>query len=518
MKKKGMLKQIVAGALAIGLSLPMMWMSPSTYAQEMATEETAQEYGGREFESELEELSGEETKDENSVTELQEETTEAISTGEEPADRGFADAEWIPVNQSIYGSGSQYYKFTIDHNGYFTINLQHDMDENNWNIFYEMYVYDSNLNRISTWYTWGYKSNITTCRLGFPQGTYYIQIHKNYYTASDYSLCVNYTQTSTYETEFNNGFTTADLIELGTTYNGNLYSSEDEDYYKFRLSKKGYINFAFGHQMMDDDNMYYEITLYNSNQEKVYTTKSSGYKRTVTSGNMQLSAGTYYIKVTQYWYGTSNFTTNPYSIRVQVPTIKVTSIKLNKKWVGLNRGGTTTLKATVSPYNASNKTVTWKSSNTKVATVSSTGKVTAKATGTAVITCTAKDGSGKKATCKITVYNNTQAYVARIYTKALGRSAEQGGLNYWTNEIQSGNRTPVQVAEEFFFAPEFVNKKLNNTEYVKVLYRTFMGREYDKGGLDYWVARLNKGESRKSVLEAFAGCPEFQKIVRSFGL
>ena len=45
-----------------------------------------------------------------------------------------------------------------------------------------------------------------------------------------------------------------------------------------------------------------------------------------------------------------------------------------------------------------------------------------------------------------------------------------------------------------------------------------MGREYDKDGLDYWVARLNKGESRKSVLEAFAGCPEFQKIVKSFGL
>ena len=196
----------------------------------------------------------------------------------------------------------------------------------------------------------------------------------------------------------------------------------------------------------------------------------------------------------------------------------VKSIVNMKSMLSMQPGTTYKLKVTVQPTNASNKALTWKSSNTKVATVSSTGKVTAKAAGTAVITCTTKDGSGKKATCKITVYNNTQAYVARIYTKALGRSAEPAGLKYWTNEIQAGNRTPVQVAEEFFFAPEFVNKKLNNTEYVKVLYRTFMGREYDKGGLDYWVARLNKGESRKSVLEAFAGCPEFQKIVRSFGL
>ena len=60
------------------------------------------------------------------------------------------------------------------------------------------------------------------------------------------------------------------------------------------------------------------------------------------------------------------------------------------------------LKAAAKPTNAE-QTVTWKSSNTKIATVDKNGKVKAKKKGTCTITCTAKDGSGKKATCKITV-------------------------------------------------------------------------------------------------------------------
>ena len=204
----------------------------------------------------------------------------------------------------------------------------------------------------------------------------------------------------------------------------------------------------------------------------------------------------------------------------QILPVSVAEIILSKNILDLKSGETAVLTATIAPETVTNKILNWESSNPAVATVDNTGKVTAKAVGTVTITCTAKDGSGKKATCRITVrnYTKSEAYVARIYTKALGRNPEIGGLKYWTGEINAKRKTPVQVAEQFFFAPEFTNKKLNNTEYVKVLYRTFMGREADRGGLNYWVERLNKGESRKSVLEAFAGCPEFRKIVKSFVL
>lgn len=80
----------------------------------------------------------------------------------------------------------------------------------------------------------------------------------------------------------------------------------------------------------------------------------------------------------------------------------VTSISLSKK-ATMYTGKKLTLKAKVNPANASNKALTWKSSNTKVAKVASNGVVTGVKAGTVKITATAKDGSRKSATCTVTV-------------------------------------------------------------------------------------------------------------------
>ena len=80
-----------------------------------------------------------------------------------------------------------------------------------------------------------------------------------------------------------------------------------------------------------------------------------------------------------------------------------TGVSLNNTSATLNTGQTLQLTATVTPSTAMNKNVTWKSSNTNVATVSSSGLVTAKGPGTATITVTTADGSNKSATCTITV-------------------------------------------------------------------------------------------------------------------
>ncbi len=67
------------------------------------------------------------------------------------------------------------------------------------------------------------------------------------------------------------------------------------------------------------------------------------------------------------------------------------------------------LEATVSGEKATNKNVTWKSSNKKIATVNSKGKVTGKKVGTCIITVTATDGSGAYAECELRVFRATNS-------------------------------------------------------------------------------------------------------------
>lgn len=109
-------------------------------------------------------------------------------------------------------------------------------------------------------------------------------------------------------------------------------------------------------------------------------------------------------------------------------------------------------------------------------------------------------------------------YVGRLYDKALDRHPDDDGMNWWCTNIKNHTMTPVAAAESFILSPEFESKNLNNEEYIKVLYRTFMGREYDQDGMNYWLGRINNGESRRTILRCFAGCPEFTAIAARAGI
>ena len=106
-------------------------------------------------------------------------------------------------------------------------------------------------------------------------------------------------------------------------------------------------------------------------------------------------------------------------------TIPVTSVKLNKTSQTIEKGATVSLTATVNPSNATNKNVTWKSSNTKVATVDQNGKVKGTAKGTATITVTTKDGA-KTATCKVTVKDPANIKVTSVKLNKTSQTIRKG--------------------------------------------------------------------------------------------
>ena len=108
-------------------------------------------------------------------------------------------------------------------------------------------------------------------------------------------------------------------------------------------------------------------------------------------------------KVKGVKYGTATITCTSNATGLSTSCeVTVVYVKLSKTTVGLEKDKTLTLKTTVYPSTLEDRSVTWKSSDTKIATVSSSGKVTGVGYGTATITCTSK-ATGIKATCKVTV-------------------------------------------------------------------------------------------------------------------
>ena len=133
-------------------------------------------------------------------------------------------------------------------------------------------------------------------------------------------------------------------------------------------------------------------------------------------------------------------------------TCKVTvidgSVKLNKTKVTLEKGKTVTLKATVTPSTLTDKSVTWKSSNTAIATVSTAGKVKGVKAGTATITCTSK-ATGLSATCKVTVgyvkLDKTEAVVEKTKTLTLKATVYPSSLTDKSVTWKSSNTAVATV-------------------------------------------------------------------------
>ena len=117
-----------------------------------------------------------------------------------------------------------------------------------------------------------------------------------------------------------------------------------------------------------------------------------------------------------------------YTLSIKPAFVPVTGLKLSSESLTLQEKGSHTLTATVEPADATNKSVTWESSDTDIATVDDDGTVTAVSAGKATIIATAADGSGVSASCEVTVTHGNMVQTP----KKDATCTAYGTKGYWT--------------------------------------------------------------------------------------
>ena len=249
-------------------------------------------------------------------------STQFVSAGEscaEPND-DFATASFIGINGTLNGQiavNDRYdiYYFNVPQDGRITFNMTSYMR------YYSMYIYDyagkeiwgtdfNEWNENLKYRSDGYDVDLTT-------GNYYLKITGYRYRTSDastgnYTLGMSYAAASVTFTEPNNDFITANAISSGGNILGHIAINDRFDNYKFSISKKQNIRVHITSYMK-----YYTIVLYDSTGEKVWYTDGNEWNENVGYRSdsytiEDLSAGSYYLKVTGYRYGESDGSTGTY--------------------------------------------------------------------------------------------------------------------------------------------------------------------------------------------------------------
>ena len=113
---------------------------------------------------------------------------------------------------------------------------------------------------------------------------------------------------------------------------------------------------------------------------------------------------------------------------------------------------------------------------------------------------------------------NAIAFATRLYTECLGRDPETEGLNFWSLGLTNLELTGSQAAHEFFFSKEFNDHNYNNDELLTRMYKTFMGRDPDDDGMNYWLNEMNNGMTKEQVFDCFVSSAEFTQICKDYAI
>jgi hypothetical protein len=111
--------------------------------------------------------------------------------------------------------------------------------------------------------------------------------------------------------------------------------------------------------------------------------------------------------------------------------------------------------------------------------------------------------------------------VRQYYLAILDREPDQAGWDWWTNQIEHINQQlGIYVGEGFqalarfyFNSDEYLAKGKTDSEFLVDVYQTFLQREPDQAGFDFWMAQLTAGLTRGMVITQFAYSDEFKQYM-----
>lgn len=160
---------------------------------------------------------------------------------------------------------------------------------------------------------------------------------------------------------------------------------------------------------------------------------------------------------------------------------------------------------------------TWWSGTPSMLSVDRLGNATGIYSGMGNVFCKV-NGVNYSGTIRVNDGSLVRNFASRLYSVALTRTPDPSGLDYWTARLSNREITGTQAAYGFFFSAEFQNANLSNEAYIQRLYQTFLGRDPEPSGYNYWLTRMADGASRTEVFYGFSGSAEFAGICAYAGI
>ena len=354
------------------------------------------------------------------------------------------------------------YQFTVPKDGKVTVTCK--SMETNWTIYLKNADCTESYNHAAGGNSASFSEYVKA-------GTYGIFfIADSYYFDGDYQFKVEFTPVECDVPEPNNDFLSATPITLNQVKKGLLTDTNEDDYFKIDLKT------ATSLQISTAGQGYRRVYIYDSNYVEKYRNSYSGNYTT----EKYLAAGTYYIRVQQY----DGDEDSPYTIKCSAVQY-ITGINLRGPIAIITRGKSMNLLASITPSDASQKTLQWSSNDRGVAAVSGNGTVTGKGIGYTTISASSIDGSNKSQSTTVVVkpakiamksVKLTKRDKRKITIKVKGQKGASYQYQYATNKKFKKSKS---IRSEYSSTTTMRRLAKKKKYYVRVRgYVTYDGKNY----------------------------------------